>query len=305
MRLFAGEAVNGFAFVDRIGLGNGLGPGRIVEAVGIELGLQGHAAVAAVVYPVFSLVIQVVAGVELNAGAVGVDAQAPAGSGVCQGGTGVAENLPVVIIAALELQSIVIGVQIPGDGLGHPEIHGAAGHVPQLPCGDVLGIVRGKMPGGHGEHLMDCPVRVLVACQVKIAVVGHIKNRILVGLGPVADVEAALAVQSISDPDMGISREALVHVGTFEGERHFGRTLFFQRPQTVLEEVRAGVKVVVVFVGGQGNTLVPQGEFRVPQTVGIPAHGGTQKAAGGNIEVRVIKTQNDVSKVPLGIRYQQ
>ena len=145
----------------------------------------------------------------------------------------------------------------------------------------------------------------LVACQVKIAVVGHIKNRILVGLGPVADVEAALAVQGVGDPDMGVSREALVHVGAVDGEGHLGGSLFFQGPQSVLKEVRAGVEIVVVFVGGQGNTLVSQGKFRVPQTVGIPAHGGTQKAAGGNIAVGVVKTQNYVSKVPLGIRHQQ
>ena len=101
MRLFAGEAVNGFASVDGIGFGNGLRPVGVVETVGIELGFQGHAAVAAIEHAVFSLVIQIVTGVKLNAGAVGIDAEAPAGSGVCQSGAGVSENLPVVFITPL------------------------------------------------------------------------------------------------------------------------------------------------------------------------------------------------------------
>ena len=60
--------------------------------------------------------------VQLNARAVGADAHAPAGDRVRQGGAGIAEDLPVVVVAALKLQRLVVRADVLPDGLLGPEI---------------------------------------------------------------------------------------------------------------------------------------------------------------------------------------
>ena len=61
------EVVSGDAVVGLARLENGLLPLRMVHAVRVVLGLQGHAAVLGVVDAVFAHDVQEIAGVELDA----------------------------------------------------------------------------------------------------------------------------------------------------------------------------------------------------------------------------------------------
>ena len=120
------ESIDGFAVVLFSGLHNGLGPFGVVEAVGVELGLQGDAGALAVVDAVFALLVQVIACVELNARAVWVDFHGSAGNRVGQDGAGVAVYFPVVIVATLQVQRLVVHADVPADGLCSAEVHGVA-----------------------------------------------------------------------------------------------------------------------------------------------------------------------------------
>ena len=124
--LFSSKSVHGFAVVLFSCLGNGLGPFGVVEGIGVELGLQGNAGALAVIDAALAGFVQEIAGIELDAGAVGIDCHGASGNGVLKNGAGIAEDLPVVVIAALELQGFVVLVDVPADGLGTAEIHGAA-----------------------------------------------------------------------------------------------------------------------------------------------------------------------------------
>ena len=117
-----GEAVYRLAAVGLTGTGDGLRPAGMVETVGVELGLQRHAGALAVVYAALAGLVKEIACVKLNARAVGADAHAPAGDRVRQGGAGIAEDLPVVVVAALKLQRLVVRADVLPDGLGRADL---------------------------------------------------------------------------------------------------------------------------------------------------------------------------------------
>ena len=99
------------------GLGDGLGPFGMVDGIGIELGLQADAAALGVDHAVLAGgVHDVVAGIELDTGAVGIDVHDTAGNGIGQGGAGVAVDFPVVVEATLEVQCIIVFVDVTADG---------------------------------------------------------------------------------------------------------------------------------------------------------------------------------------------
>ena len=102
--LFGEETVDSFAVVGLACLEEGLRPFRMVDGVGIELGLQGHTAALAVVGALLALFVQEITGVKLDAGAVGGDGHDPAGFRIFQNCAGVAENLKIMVIATLEVQ---------------------------------------------------------------------------------------------------------------------------------------------------------------------------------------------------------
>ena len=189
-----------------------------MQGIGIELGLQRHAAALAVIDTALAVFVQEVAGVELDAGAVGVDRHGPAGDGIVEDGTGIAEDLPVVVIAALELQRLIVHADVLGNGLGAAEIHGGARHTSQLAGGDILGIIGIEEPAGDGQQLLHGGVGLFVTCQVEIAVVGEVEHRIPVGDGIIDDVQAAVVIQGVSHIHGGIAGVALISMGAVKPE---------------------------------------------------------------------------------------
>ena len=103
----------------------------------------------------------------------------------------------------------------------------------------------------------------LVACQVKVAVVGHIKDGILVAFAVVDDVQSAVVVQGIGDKDAGVARHTLVAVGAVQSQLYGRPGLLGQGPQTGVVAVGTGVQIVGAFVGRHGIGLSSQGELLV------------------------------------------
>ena len=133
--------------------GKGLRPLGMVYSVGVELSLQADAAALAVVDAILAVVFQEVAGVELDTAAVGRNAHGAAGSGVMENGAGVAEDLKIVVKAALQEQRLIVGLNIPANGFGCAEVHGGTVHTAHFAGGDAVGIGYGKGPGGEGQLL--------------------------------------------------------------------------------------------------------------------------------------------------------
>ena len=300
------KPVNGFAVIFFAGFRNGLRPLGVVQAVGIELGLQGRAGAFAVVYTVLALFIQEIAGVELDAGAVGVNGHAPSGNRVGKGGAGIAEDFPVVVIAALQLQRLVVRADVLTDGLGGAEIHGRPRNAAQFTGGDIFGIIGVEETAGDGQKLIHGGIRLFVAGQIEIAVVGEIEDGILVAGGIVHDVQAILLVQRIGHPDNGIARETLVAVGAVQFQSDGGPGVRYRRPHPLEEEVRAGVQVVSALVGSQAVRFTAQFKGGALQTVGVAANGSAQcRAVGGAVAVAVIIAQDHVRKLTVPVGDQQ
>lgn len=300
--LSPGEAVNRLAYIALPCGDNRLFPLGLVQSIGVELGFQGNAAVFAVMNAALAGLVQIIAGVELNAGAVGIDGHTAAGFRVRQGGAGVAEDLKIVVVAPLQVQGLVVSVQVPGDGLGNPEIHGRVCYRALFSGWDVLRIVGAEVPGGHGQNLMDSLFGMLLTGQIEIAVVGHIEDGLPVAAAFIADVQASLSVQTVGHPDMGSAREALVAVGAFQGKRDGILLQICQGPQPHIVGVGAGVEVVLSLVGGQNTDFSVQREAGAGNSVGIAAYGGPQKAIIVHIGLGIVIAQNHVLNRAGGIR---
>ena len=300
-----GEAVDGFAVVVLSGLGDGLGPFGVVNGIGVELGFQGHTAALAVVDAALAVGVQEVAGVELDAGTIRGNGHGSAGFRVIELGAGVAENLPVVVIAPLEVQRLVIGVNVPANGLGSAEIHRGAFHAALLPGGDAFGVSGGEEPAGEGENLCHGFFRAVVSRQVEIAVVGQVENRVLVADGVILNVKTAAAVQPVGHSDHGIPGEALITIGTaqLQGDGVAGMRSYAPHPGAV--GIRAAVEVIAALIGGQGICFAAQNEAGTLDPVGAAANRSAEKPAAVQIPFAAVIAQNNICQVPLAVRYQK
>ena len=275
------EFINGFTAEGFFCLYDGLGPVAVVEAVGVELSLQRHAGALGVVNAALTVFIQIIAGIELNAGAVGMDFHSATGKGIMKDGTGVAVDFPVVVITALQMQRFIISTNVLPDGLGAAEIHRGAFDTAQFAGGDILGIVGIEEPAGNGEDLIHGSIYLFVACQVEVAVVGEIEDGILIADGFIDDVQTLVIIQGIGDTDGGVAGEALIAVGAEQLQGHGSVSDFYGLPHPLEEKVGTGMEVVVSFVFGHLVNSAVQDKAGTLRTVGIAAHGGTQSSTVG------------------------
>ena len=132
--------------------------------------------------------------------------------------------------------------------------------------------------------------------------VRHIKYGILVAEGIVADVQTALVIQRIGHLDGGVAGEALVAVGAVQTEGDGRFCVLHHLPQPQVIEVRAAVKIVAPFIGGDVVGFSCQGKAGVLQTVGVAAHGGTQTGTlAGAVAVAVIIAKHHICIIAVGI----
>lgn len=277
----------------------------MVQRVRIILGLQSNAGILPIVHAALAMRVQIIAGVELNAGAVGVDRHTPTGDRVMELGTGVAEDLPVVVIAALQLKTFIILMQVPGDWLGRPEIHRRSLHAALFAGGNILGVRRGEEPAGQGQHLLHGGIGVLVAAQIEVAVVSEVEHGVLVTDSIVYDVQAAGGIQRIGHADLGISGKALIAVGAVQLQNDFGAGVGNELPKPLEIEVGAGVQIVAVFVGRQAAVFVSKTEGRALNAVGAASDGCAQTAVAVCVAYAVVKAQHHVSQIAGAVGNQQ
>lgn len=288
------------------GFGDGLGPVAVVQGIRVELGFQSNATALAVDCAALAGFLQEVSGIELNTGAVGVYRHGSAGVGVKEGGAGVAEDLPVVVVAPLKVQRLIIGIDILTDGLGAAEVHGGSLHASELSCGDIGGIVQVEEPAGKGQHLTDGSFCILVAGEVEVAVIGEIENCVHITDGIVDDVQAAGVIQGVGHLNLGIARKALIQMGAGKGQCDSVFLMADQHPQPLVVAIGAGVEVVSALIGGHGVDLASQREGGSLNPVGVAANGGPQKSAVcGAVAVAAVIAQNHIFHITGTIGNQQ
>lgn len=295
------ESVYGLGVIAVPGFYHGLCPIGVVQRIGIELGLQGNAAALAVKDAVLTAVGQEVAGVELQARAVGGNGHGPAGFRVLEYGAGVAEYLKIVVITALEMQGVVVCGNIQADGLWDPEVHGRAADMPHFACGDAFPVRGSKEPGGEGKKLAHGFFRVVMACQVKITVVGQVEYRVLVADRVVGDVQAAPGIQAIGDADVRAAGEALVTGGAVQEKTYAVFFAGYHTPKPQMVGIGAGVEVVIALVGDQGVYPPTQRKGRAFEPVGVAAHRGANVGRTFEAVLRTVIAKNHIIQIPHGI----
>ena len=298
------ELVSGGALVLLTSLYDGLLPAGLVHGIGEILGFQSNAGALAVFDAAFAFALQEIAGIELDAGAIGGDGQGAAAFRVGKDGAGIAEHFEIVVIAISQLQLLVLGESIPADPLGRAEIHGGADYAAHFPGGDRA-CVRGSVePGGHGQDLVICLLGMLMTGQIEIAVVGHIKYGITIGNALVTDAQGA-ALQGVGHLDVGIAGEALVAMGAVQVQGDAAFTQGNHIPHAVMVEIGAAVEVVFAVVGKQEIVLAAQIEAGIADAVGIAANGGTQEHIVRQILSGGVIAQQHVSQVAVLVRHPQ
>ena len=277
------------------GLYNRLGPVAVVDAVGEEVGLQRHAAALAVDNAALAHFIQKVAGIELDAGAIGENLHGSAGCAVLQNGAGIGGNDPVVVVTALKVQRFKVRANVPGDGLGGAEVHGRPLHTLERAGGDALGIIGIEVVCTNGQQLLHGQIRLFMTGQIKVAVVGHIKDGVLVADAVIDNVQTAVVIQGIGHLNVRISRETLIAVRTVKAQSDGSFGLSDQCPDPLEIEVRAGVEVVFSLVGNHLVFLTTKAESSALNAVGISADGCAQAtAAAVCVAIAVVKAQANI-----------
>ena len=272
-----------------------------MDSIGIELGFQGNAAVAAITHAALARLPDEIAGIELDAGQVGVNGHGSAGNRVGKHGAGIAEHLKIVVIAALQVQRLLVSLNVLTNGLGHPEVHGGAPHAAHFTGGDALGIGNAEGAGGQHQQLVYGGLSVCFACQIEIAVVGEVKDGVPVAHSIIGNVQAAGFVQAVGHVNGGVAGVALVSGGAVQAEGDAGVGAGGDRPQPGVVEVGAGMEVVAVFVGGQAVFPPAQGKGAALDAVGTAPHNRAEEAAARQVVRRVVIAQDNVNHVAVCI----
>lgn len=283
------------------GLGDGLLPFGVVDGIGVELGFQSDAAAFAVFHAALALTAEEIARVELNAGQVGVNGHDAAGNRIGHHGAGIAEHFKIVVVAALEVQGLVVLANVSANGLGGAEIHGRTLHAAHFSGGDAFRIGHGEYSRGQHQQLIHGGGSVVLPGQIEIAVVGQVENGIVIAHSVVCDVQAAFFIQTVGDINGGAAGISLVAIGAFQMERNGGIGIIGHRPHPGMVEVGAGMEVVAVLVGRKGILPVTDGERAAFDPVGAAADNGAQEAGSVQVAFRVIIAQSNVGDVAVGI----
>ena len=225
---------------------------------------------------------------------------------ILKNGTGITEYFPVVVITSLKMKRLVVQFDIPQKGFGRAEVHRRTVNFPQFSGGDVFGIIGAEEPTRQNQDLLHCLICLFVTCQIEIAVVCHIEDRILIAYSIILNVQASFIVQFIGYLYDGIARETLITIRTIELECYRSRRELNRLPEAQMEIIRTTVKVICTVVLRECVRSAFVVEFRTLKAIGVSANGGAEAGTiGGSVSVAVILTQHNVSRIAGSIRDQE
>lgn len=285
---------------------NRLRPLRMVQCVRIVLGFESYTASLSIVNPIFTRLIQEITGVNLNTGTICMDGHGASGYRILKNGARITEYFPVVVIASLKMKRLVVLLNITQKGFWSAEIHRRTVNFPQFTGGDIFSIIGAEEPTWQNQNLLHCIICLFVTCQVEIAVICHIEDRILIAYSIILNVQASFIVQFISYLYDGIARETLITIRTIELECYRSRRELNRLPEAQMEIIRTTVKVICAVVLRECVRSAFVVELRTLKTIGISANGGTEAGTiRDSVSVAVIVTQHNVSRIAGSIRNQE
>ena len=211
----------------------------MMQGIWVILCFQCYTTAFTIVNSVLTGFIQEIAGIELNAGTIGIYRHAASRYRVLQDRTRIAEDLPVVIITTLKKQRLIVGIDILTNGLGGAEIHWRSGYFAQFTGGNIFCIVGAEETTGNRQNLIHGGVCLFMTCKIEITVVCQIKDSILIRNRIIDDVQCTFTVQFVGHPDNGISRETLITIGTVKLKGYGRICMFYGLPDSQVEEIRA------------------------------------------------------------------
>ena len=214
---------------------------------------------------------------------------------------------PVVIEAVCKLQLVEVRVDIARDHLLGGEIHRGAGH-------RLDATVRNRNLAGWCISVCIDPdtlihrVTAVVAVEVKIRVVRHVEDSVLVGGRLIVDLERVVLGQGIGHSHLGVTREALIAVRRMQREDHVAAetgVCIIRVPDAAPPVIRTGMQVVyTVVVRRERIMLSTEIEARLTDTVRVAAHRLAHVARIREQELSLVDAQHHIPHVSVLIAHQ-
>ena len=285
---------------------NALREQRLVRRVGVHLGLEGKAGAPAIVGIVLGvLVAQPVAGVELHARGSGVVVHLTTGPHLLDvhraaqvAAVLIAIDAQAVIVATGLLDLRVVGLHAGCDGAKLAKVKRCSLDRSDLAGGDVL-LVNGQVVGGVGDKEMFAVHAGVMACKVKVRVVGHGHVGGAVALAAIIDAEDAGARHGKHGRKGAVAGQAQLAILKRGGHAHGIVDLVeLNIPYALVQAVlKIAVQVVDALVGRHMPVRAVDGDRGAR---GAVCHGADGRAkAGGVVKVilELIEAQYHIAHV--------
>src|SRR5215469_10685330 len=194
--------------------------------------------------------VEKISGIELNAGLVGQHFEHSAGRGLVSFGGhydffSVAFEYPILIVAARQLELLVIGIDTRSDGGRLEEIKGSAGYRSKFAGWNQVLIYR-SVAVGIDLHRVAQDVSVPLALEVEVRMVSKIEHSVSVGSCRVVDAKF-VAFQGVAHGRCQISGKPFLAI--LADILQFHAVLGFRAgPNLLVEPVETSVQRVVAIV---------------------------------------------------------
>ena len=144
-----------------------------------------------------------------------------------------------------------------------------------------------------------------MTCQIKIAVVGKISDRIPVTDHTILQFQSVVLVKDIADLNLRLSRIALIHMRAVQREGHTALSRFlkaFRLPNSAVIVVWPAVKIVGAVVGFQRIIHSVDRHIRTANAVSIPPNRRSQMRRIGQVVFHTVISQDYIFKFTFPIR---
>ena len=270
------------------------------------LGFEGEAGIGGVLLAVVALLVQALAGVELDARLVAHDCHDAAGSGIFrfrQFTQAFAGDAVVQVVAVRVLQRVALSLlgESVADAQAGAQVQRGAGDADDAASGDQFVVRLGRFIGVYGDDVVE---DIAFAREIEIGVVGQVDDRILVAVRKVADGQGVAVIERHGHLNAHLAGEAFLAVVGDVGEQHRVFGFAFQRfclEPFELEVFNAAMQAVFPVVGGYVIDLAVQRELRVAQAVGEAADGRADAAVRSEIRRELVKTEIDFGEFPVTV----
>ena len=207
---------------------------------------------------------------------------------------------PIVVVAAGDLQLLVVGPDARADHFRLGEIERRAGHRRQF-AGRDQRLVHRRKPVGGDFHFLVQDIALVVTMQVEIRVIGQIQYGGLVGGSGVIDTQRA-ALQRVPHCRSQRSRKSHVAVRAHQRELNAVRNLL-RLPYVLIESLGPAMQRVGSVIEGNLVSLAVDRELSSCNAVPVsPDNSAEIGFVVGQVTLQRIVSENNVRQLSRAIR---